>query len=214
MIIPLSQWQAHGIEVRKDDGETIDPVRAADPDEKVVLDLHIGKVRYNPGPDAGQDIRDGQNIVIKPGAAFRFETVENFIVGRKVFGQVCSRASLTNRGLIVANIKVDPLFQGKLAVTVYNVAPAAIKLPAGEHFCSVFFQEMSSEVQGNNVRTPPGPPSRSSSRSRDFWDRNRQFIFTVVISLIISVAGSLIATSVDNGGSSPSAPKSSSSSHR
>jgi deoxycytidine triphosphate deaminase len=206
MIIPLSQWESSGIAVRGGSPlQRIDPVSASDPDEQIVLDLHVGAVRYAPGPDAGRTLKDHRPIAIDPGEAFRFETIENFTIGPMVFGQVCSRASLTSRGLVVANIKVDPKFQGCLAVTVYNIGRERVTIQRDEPFCSVFFQQLTVEVDGP-VRTPPGPIPRGSRPFTEALVRNKQIVVTAIVALVVSIAGSLIASTFDSNAPSSNSP--------
>jgi dCTP deaminase len=202
LILPISQWSAHGISLSEGNGP-IDPVAHADEDESVVVDLHVGKAFFSPGPDAGTNLHAGKVITLQPGDAVRVETSESIQNKGRAFGQVCSRSSLTYKGLIVSNIKIDPHFRGKLQVTVYNVGRRPVRLPSHEEggFCSVFFQSIVSEVEGP-MRSAPPPPRKETHGLRDFVARNKRGIITVVVSLILSISGSLIATAISSSSAS------------
>jgi dCTP deaminase len=202
LIIPISRWNEFGITL-SDGRNAINPVEHADTDEAVVVDLHVGKAFFAPGPDAGTELAYGKSILVQPGDAVRVETFEQVMNKGKSFGQVCSRSSLTYKGLVVSNIKVDPNFSGKLQITVYNVGRRPVRLPRRDEggFCSVFFQSIVDDVDGT-TRTSPPPPRRETNAVKDFVARNKRGVVTVMVSLIVSVAGSLIATGLTSGSAS------------
>lgn len=194
MILTLKEWGSNGIKLSDSDGQ-IDVTARADEGEKVVYDLRVGDVFWSPGPDTGQKLNPGDRLRIAPGDMRRIRTREKLDVGNSVFGLVVSRASWTFRGLVVANIKVDPLFKGVLQVSLYNTSDKAVIISGDDTFCSIFFQKLSSQVEGEHRNSPDVPP-RDYSKIKGLWFDNKKQILTVGTSLLLSILGSLIATGV------------------
>jgi len=193
MTIPLSQWSAHDIVVRTGGSRIpVDLASYADHVERVVLDLHVGSAFYQSGADAGKELPGNRRLLIRPGQMIRIKTREELHVGPEVFGQLVSRSSLTARGLVVASIKIDPKFVGRLTVVVFNVGETRIEVPREDGFCSVFFHKLASAVDGD-IRTPPEDPNRKSTSLVDWFGRNWRAVLAAAITLIVSVVGSIIA---------------------
>lgn len=194
MVLTLMEWLDSDL-VIKVDGEQVDPVIHAASEERVVLDLHPGRIYFSPGSDPGTEIPDGDPFRIRPNEAVRIKTREVLYVPGNLFGEVCSRASLTTRGLLASHLKIDPHFQGPLFVTLYNVGPQTITLSPDQAFCSIFFHKLSQPTLGP-ARVPPVPPSRSVTGIRALYWNNQARILTALISLGVSVTGSIIATTI------------------
>lgn len=98
----------------------------------------------------GIDVRDGgarlhqtgRSFSLRPGSCVVLETAEHVVTGDSVFGFICSRASLSARGLIVSNLKVDANYSDTLYVTAVNASTQPIKLSPGDAFCAIVFVEM------------------------------------------------------------------------
>src|SRR5688500_17334031 len=106
--------------------------------EHVCYDLHVGESVKLPGDDTRRPTP--KRIRLKANDCLRIETREHLSIPNDLFGTICSRASLTAEGLLVANLKIDPKFQGKLVVTVYNTSKNIITINSELPFCSIFFQ--------------------------------------------------------------------------
>jgi deoxycytidine triphosphate deaminase len=193
LILPLAEWKDNDISITSGDTQqAVDLATYADHVEKIVLDLYVGSAFYIVGPDAGKELAPDSKLLVRPGEAIRIKTREVLHVGSAVFGQLCSRSSLTSKGLVVSHIKIDPKFNGRLTVTVFNVGKASIEVPRENGFCSLFFQQISQSVNGA-TRTPPEDPNRKGAPAREWMARNWRAVITVMISLVISVSGSVIA---------------------
>jgi len=190
VIIPLTDWAAESIQVFVGT-EAISPSAHADHVEKIVLDLHVGSAYYEPGPGTGTKLNPGERLKVRPGRAVRIYTSESFVLPKNVFGELVSRASLTARGLVAANIKLDPSFSGQLHVTLFNVSTDTVFLKADEAFCSVFFHKLDREVDGN-TRRAPDPPVREKGVAATL-SRHSDRLITVGIALSVSIIGSGIA---------------------
>lgn len=194
MIIPVAQWEASGIEVFHNDADTAVGVGDIG-EERVVLDLHVGNAYYDPGPRAARTIGPGQSLKLPPGKTIRIRTRQRFTIADGVFGQVCSRSSLTANGLIVAPIKVDPMFTGHLQVTVFNASGSTVSVPTEDGFCSIFFSKLSANVGGRNRLAPEAPALRGSAWG-EFIRRNQRALVVSIFTFVLSVAASIVAAQI------------------
>jgi len=111
----------------------------------------------------GIDVREGgaslfqtnKKFTLKPNTCVVLETCEQVSTGKSVFGFICSRASLTARGLIVSNLKVDPNYSDTLYVTAFNAGAQSVELKVGEPFCTLVFCRNESECHGEARRPDP-----------------------------------------------------------
>lgn len=193
MIIQRQHFDRHGIEIV--DGDLVNP-RDPDhaPEEEICYDLHVGQAIRPPGSEARRT--PSAHIELSPNNAVRIETRERLTIPNGVFGQICSRASLTAEGLVVSNLKVDPNFQGRLVVTVFNTSKNRIRIDSALPFCSVFFHTLEESLASQRVRTPP--EARAITESP--WKVGLRKSFPYVITFVLSVVASLIAAGVVDGG--------------
>jgi deoxycytidine triphosphate deaminase len=171
MNLRLCDWEGCGITVTKSDEHRtpINPI-ASDQDEKVVLDLHVGR-RVCRTPDQ-PPAPFGKILEIRPHECLRVETDEMIITPNNVFGLVCCRHSMSARGLWVANAKIDPLFGATpnhghtLLITVMNTMKRKITLVPGEAFCSIFFSQLINQVDGYPRFPKDAPGAKKRLRER------------------------------------------------
>ena len=157
--------------------------------EQICYDLHVGESIKFPGDDTRRPTP--KQIRLKPNDCIRIETREELRVPNDVFGTICSRASLTAEGLVASNLKIDPKFNGKLFVTVYNTSRNINSINPDLPFCSIFFQAIESPVStAAPVRHPPDAKIITGPRYLEAFLRAVPFLVT----FIFSVLASLLAT--------------------
>lgn len=141
MIIPLAQWGQAEIGVS---APGHDPVAdaLANTDERIALDLHVGD-HYEKNH---RYIQFTDGFVLPPNTCVRIRTTECLETPPHVFGQVCSRASLTAEGLIVSNLKIDPNFAGPLELAVFNGGKRPIKVDRDKAFACIWFARLDSPL--------------------------------------------------------------------
>lgn len=157
----------------------------------------------------GIDVRQGgaslhqidSKYVLKPGNCVVLETAEHVATGNKVFGFICSRASLAAKGLIVSNLKVDPNYSDTLYITVFNSGIHNIPIAVGDPFCTIVFAATENESEGE-VRRPDALGIKSG-----FVDKLKKSA-PYVLTYIGSVATAILAIwtilqSSTVGGSTP-----------
>jgi deoxycytidine triphosphate deaminase len=180
MVIQLKDYPRHGIEIT--------PKHEPDSKERIVYDLHVGLSYRRPGDANRRVIR--KVITLRPNDCVRIDTEEELRIPLGVFGQTCSRASLTAEGLVVANLKIDPNFQGSLNVTAFNTSKRSISISPGKPFCSIFFFTLESPLEaGAPARVPPDPKILMGGQYKEAFLR----AVPHVITWGLSVAASLVA---------------------
>jgi len=185
MIIQVCDYSARGILL---EGSITAPRQQK---EQVCRDLHIGESIKLPGDDVRRPTP--KKIRLKPNDCLRIETDEHLTVPSNVFGTICSRASLTAEGLIVANLKIDPKFQGKLTITIYNTSKNIITLNHELPFCSIFFQGLETPLPDTApIRTPPEAKIISGHRIVETLNRALPFILTFGASVLASLIASYL----------------------
>lgn len=179
MIIKTCDFATYGVQI------TTERAAAPDAKEQVVYDLHIGKAYRTPG-DANRHTLP-KVIYLKPNDCVLLETDEELSVPANIFGVIVSRASLAAEGIVVANLKIDPRFYGRLTVTVINAGTRYLRIEQGMPFCSVFFQGMEKPADGNAPRTPPQARLLPSHRYRERFLASLPFVLTFAASVVASL---------------------------
>jgi deoxycytidine triphosphate deaminase len=179
MIIKRSELPAAGLVIRSDGAPLTDTK------EKVVCDLHIGKA-YRVAGDANRKELP-KSMFLKPNDCILLETEEELEVPAGMFGLVVSKAGLAAEGIIVATLKIDPHFTGRLTITVINVGKRFLRVEPGMSFCCVFFQSMTPADGG--ARVPPD----AHLLPVDQWKARIRNILPLLLTFLLSVAASVAA---------------------
>ncbi len=153
MIIPIECWGKAEITVESARDEDVDLIKKMlKGPERVALDLHVGEV-YEVDFGGEQDIGE-KGFALKPGECVRIEVDEKIKTPKNVFGQVCSKTSQAANGLLVANLKVDPNFEGQIKPTVFNAGKKAVRIERGLLLGSVWFGIVDPEPKNAPARNP------------------------------------------------------------
>ncbi len=185
MVIQLKDYAKHGIQITP----WIDP----DPKERIVYDLHVGESYRRPG-DANRKTMPRMKT-LWPNTCIRIDTQEKLTTSTGVFGQTCSRASLSAEGLVVANLKIDPKFAGHhLCVTAFNTGKRPIRIKRDDPFCSIFFSTLEEHVgQDAEARNPPEAGVLATGWVEETLIRAAPFVVTFGLSVAVSLASNYIA---------------------
>lgn len=152
MVILRSKWQEYGISIHH--SKTTDL-------EFVVQDLHIGDDYHIPGDSNSDPRKFGQTYELLPGKSIVVYTQERVEVqSKRVFGQLCSKASLAAQGIMVANTKVDPMFDDNLRIPLFNASDLPYLIEKGKPFCSLYFMECNGEIARDKTRGAPKWPTQ------------------------------------------------------
>jgi deoxycytidine triphosphate deaminase len=191
MLILRRDFANRGIELRPEDGDTARP----DDNEDVTADLRIGSRYNNPGDPTTYDFRGP--FVLKSGRCIVVHTKEILSVPDGVFGFIYSRGSLTARGLLVANTKIDPLFHGHLAIALYNAGRRTVVLKPGDSFCSVSF-ETTEKLTFGRARSAPVVTADPHWRIWYWWAGRPPMAWTILVAIVSSGIGAAVGAVIAN----------------
>ena len=91
-----------------------------------------------------QHIKEG--IVTIPALTwFAISTKEFVKMGPKITSQLWIRSSYARKGIMASFGKVDAGFNGTLTISCFNSNNKEIKIPIGDRFCQIVFENLSTE---------------------------------------------------------------------
>ena len=84
------------------------------------------------------------DAIIPPQTWFAISTKEFIKMGPKVTSQLWIRSSYARKGVMASFGKVDAGFHGTLTISCFNSNDEPLKIPIGDRFCQIVFENMSS----------------------------------------------------------------------
>lgn len=180
-LILTNNLKTRGIEVAPFNG---------DPKEQVSVDLTVGTLYQKSGDPDWLHVNEG--LTIHPGTCVIIQTAETIKMPNNAFGLLATKGSIGAKGIVTANTKLDPLFDGHLNIPVFNVGGRKVELRKGQPFCSISFWETESPIVGSTTRNAIKVQPRTTSKMKDFLDRNAAHIITASISLLGAIGAALI----------------------
>lgn len=173
-------------------GIRIEPFNG-DAKEQVSVDLTIGALYQQSGDPDWLHITE--TLTVHPGTCLVIQTSEVVKMPNNAFGLLASKGTMGAKGLVTANTKLDPLFDGHLNIPVFNVSGRKIELKRGQSFCSLSFWETEAPIVGTATRNAIKVQPRTVSKARDFLERNAAHIITATLSFAGAIAAALITVS-------------------
>ncbi|HYX14111.1 MAG TPA: hypothetical protein VE944_07050 [Nostoc sp.] len=148
-------------------------------------DLKVGD-EYRDHRDFGKtDLLDNGKISLQAGSTVIIETAQEVKFPKSRFGHVVPKVSLLQHGLSNTSSKIDPGYEGKLSITVFNLGKKTIELKKGQVFCTLYvidvkegvipYQKGSKKIAGNSRKD-------LLSRVRDFIETNQTY-FTIILTI-------------------------------
>ena len=108
------------------------------PKSNLTYDLRVGN-EYKDHRYAGKADVGKEGIKLPPNSAVIIQTLEHVHVPKFRFGYIVPRVSLLQKGISNTSSKVDPGYDGKLLVTVFNLGSKTETLNKEERFCTIAF---------------------------------------------------------------------------
>lgn len=170
-------------------GIIIEPL-SNDPEEQVSVDLSVGAMYQYSGDHEWRHLDGG--IEIRPGTCVVIQTNEILKMPNNAFGILHTKGSMGAKGILVANTKLDPLFEGNLNIPVYNSGNRKVLLNKGQRFCSIAFWATEGAVVGTKTRNAIRLQARDASMVKDFFSHNMPHIITAVASVASSIVAALL----------------------
>lgn len=171
------------------DRDQLDPDRQ---DSNVTYDLRVGDV-YRDHRDAGPtQLEPGDEIELLPGAAVIVETVESVQFPKTRFGHIVPKVSLLQQGISNTSSKIDPGYEGKLLITVFNLGKQKTLLKRGQRFCSLYVLSVQAGATAyRKPRRTMGGASRTTvwRKVRDATENNSGLlaVIAIVVSAILGI---------------------------
>jgi deoxycytidine triphosphate deaminase len=178
----------------------LDPEQLEDEsDAHASYDLRVGERYRLHGWNNSRSLADDGVIKLRPGQAAIVQTEEVVRLPTQRFGVIWTKVSLLQEG--VANIvsKVDPGYDGNLAVTVFNLGRKTVTLRRRQRFCGLGIFDVAS---GGGIYTK-GPKSLESEVGLRIRERLQEFAYAMtpwmnlllVVVTLLSVATAIVALS-------------------
>jgi hypothetical protein len=115
-------------------------------DGPAALNLSIGGSWFNERDGSAYLIsKDG--LLVRPHQAVVIETQQRMALPLNVFGLVTGKGKFIFQALFISPGKIDPGFNGRLKIGVFNGGTKAVLLKQGEPFCFACFFEMESGLE-------------------------------------------------------------------
>ncbi|MBW4440916.1 MAG: hypothetical protein KME10_06720 [Plectolyngbya sp. WJT66-NPBG17] len=148
-------------------------------------DLRIGD-EYRDHRERGKtDLREDDQISLQPGAAVIIETAESVQFPKTRFGHIVPKVSLLQDGLSNTSSKVDPGYEGRLLITVFNLGKRTVTLKKGQKFCTLYVLGIEGKAvpySKSGQRIFGSPKKDPFSKAKDFIEVNQTY-FTIVLTI-------------------------------
>lgn len=162
-------------------------------DANVTYDLRVGD-QYRDHRDAGgRTLPENGVIKLSPGEAVIIQTMESVFLPKSMFGTIVPRVSLLEEGISNTTSKVDPGYNGRLLVTMFNLGKKDSSLKYGEPFCSLCLFQVGDGARPYDKpakQIPGEAPLRRGRQILDFLQR-----YNVIVTLVLMVATFALAVS-------------------
>jgi dCTP deaminase len=134
-----------------------------------------------------------EHITLHPGDAVIIETEESVHMPAAMFGYIVPRVRWLQQGISNTLSKIDPGYNGRLLITLFNLGRNKVDIPRLERFCSLVIHDVA-----DGARLYEGEPKRiSGTGRRTAWQRVRDGLeanrTAVEIALILVTAALIIA---------------------
>ena len=162
----------------------IDRQSLVDGSSNTSYDLRIGQ-EYRDHRDAGKrTLHEGGTIVLHPGTAVIIETEEFIHLPHTLFALLVPKVSLLQKGISNTMSKVDPGYQGRLLVTLFNLGKQAVTLTRYDRCCALCVMRVegiASPYTKADKRIEGLATSRWWRSGLDFLERNTAVLTTILI---------------------------------
>jgi len=176
----------------------LDPTQIPRPpgDCNLSYDLRVG-TRYRDHRDREpRTLNDTGYIKIAPQSAVIIRTMEEVRFPIHLFGHIVPKVSLLQTGIANTPTKIDPGYSGHLLITTFNHGRKAVKLRAGQPFCSMFLSTTAGDVvpydkAGKDLEGDKGPGY--TELFRDLIDQNFRalqighWLITIILAALVAM---------------------------
>lgn len=123
------------------------------------LDLSVGEHWYDSRVNQLCKVpSDGLLLAVR--SSIVLESAERIALPNNVFGIVTGKGQFIFQGVLISSGKVDPGFDDRLRIGLFNAGVEAILLKPGEAFCSCCFVQMETTIQHPKQRRAAEPDAQ------------------------------------------------------
>ena len=155
--------------------------------EAASLDLTVGDRMFDSAGSVPREIPT-TGIVLRAGQAVVVYTRETLSLPLNVFGLLSGKGRLIFYGVFVSPGKIDPGFQDRLRIGLFNGSSKPLKLLPGTAICSCSFFQMDSTVEHavHHHLTEPVRPQRPGVRELavSFWKDHWKWILGTLVTVV------------------------------
>jgi len=168
------------------------PIILAD-DGPAAVDLSIGD-RWLDHRDNTQYLIPKEGLHLKPNQSTVVVTQQRIALPLNVFGLVTGKGKYIFQGVFISSGKVDPGYNGRLKIGLYNGSEHTIVLKTGEPFYSCCFFQMESSLDAPLRSYETEPTLRPSHLPRRVRIANwLKVSWKAIIPMIISLVAVIVA---------------------
>lgn len=149
------------------------------------IDLTVGDVWFDRDDHTPYVVSD-QGVIIRPFQSILIETSEHISLPYNIFGLVTGKGNQIFKGAFVSTGKINPAFNSKLKIGIYNGSKKTIKLSKGAGLCTCVFFQMES-----NLSLPLKKRSDSSYnmvKPISFWRKCKNWLWEHRVWLVALIA--------------------------
>lgn len=164
-------------------------VDSPSPVSNVSYDLRVGS-DYRDHRDAGRTkLDDNAEIVILPHNAVIIETRERVHFPRSRFGVIVPKVGLLQEGISNTTSKIDPGYNGRLLITVFNLGQKKVTLKAGQPFCTLYVLAVAQGAQlyQKSEKRIDDRTSRRHWRRWVDWIEGHSAVITIITGVLIAL---------------------------
>jgi dUTPase len=164
-------------------------------DGPAALNLFIGQSWFNER-DGSSYLIPPDGLLIRPHQVAVIETQQRLALPLNIFGFVTGKGKFIFQALFISSGKIDPGFNGRLRIGVYNGGEKSVLLKPGESFCFACFLEMESCLEAPLREYEVPQASRISllplrTRTANWLAEHWYHAIPIVISLIAVIVSIL-----------------------
>ena len=173
----------------------MNPQSLVDGSSNISYDLRIGQ-EYRDHRDAGKrTLNHSGTIVLHPGTAVIVETEEFVHLPHTLFALLVPKVSLLQKGISHTTSKVDPGYQGRLLVTLFNLGKQAVTLKRYDPCCAMCVMRVEGTARPytkSDKRIEGLATSRWWRSGFDFLERHTAvltalLILTTILSILVQL---------------------------
>jgi len=106
-------------------------------------DLRLGPIAYLGGKTESIDIEHTKQLSIQPGQFALVTTLEEIKMPPDMAAHIGMSSRLTRKGLLLLHgVQIDPGFEGKLVLGLYNASPRELGIQYTQRFCTIVFHRL------------------------------------------------------------------------